>query len=312
MTSAKKIHVAMGSDDGYAPHAAALIHSLAAVHARNQVHVHYYCDRSLGADVRKILAGYCAQLAVGLDFIEVDPASFQGLHANERLPLLCWYRTHLADYLPDVDRVLYLDTDIIVREAVDEIFAMDMGDQWVAVVNDHLAGIAHPEVAPGIGVDYDKYFNSGVMLLNLKAIREAGGGARILQIARDNLARLHFPDQDALNLALGPRSILLDPRWNYPPLTPSYFEYFQGNPLIASLPACQRISSPDFKPALLHFLAQPKPWHAFKAYPYVWDYHRHRMHTPWGYSLKDSVLWWMRTHTPWIQSAWNWLRGKRN
>jgi lipopolysaccharide biosynthesis glycosyltransferase len=303
------INIAVGSDDGYAPHAATLIHSLAAVHGRDKIKIYYYCDSSLSAGVRAVLAAYCDKLGVGLRFMEIDPARFQGLHANERLPLLCWYRVCLADFLPEVDRILYLDTDIVALEPVDEIFNMDMGDKLAGVVNDHLAAIAFPEVAKRVNIPYEDYFNSGVMLLNLKAIREAGGGDRILKIARANMDRLYFPDQDALNLALGPRSIMLDPRWNYPPITAKYFEHYRGNPMIESLPASRRVVSPDFKPALLHFLAQPKPWVAFDAYEYVWEYHRHRAHTPWAPPLSGTLMWWMRTHMPWMQKAWRALRG---
>lgn len=304
------INIALGSDDGYAPHAAALIHSLAAAHGRGRVHLYYYCDDSLTAGTRATLKAYCERLGVGLRFVDVDPTPFRGLHANERLPLLCWYRTCLAELLPELDRVLYLDTDIIVSEPLDALYDMEMGNNLAAVVNDHLAAIAFPEVAKRVEIPYENYFNSGVMLLNLKAIRAAGGGERVLKIARDNIERLYFPDQDALNLAFGPRSILLDPRWNFPPITYRYFEHYRGNPFIDSLPACRRVVEPSFRPAILHFLAQPKPWAAFKAYEYVWEYHRHRARTPWAPPLKETLLWWMRTHTPWIQNAWNRLRGR--
>ena len=304
------INIAVGSDDGYAPHAATLIHSLAAVHGRGQLQIYYYCDSSLSAGVRAILAAYCVNLGVSLHFIDVDPAPFEGLHANESLPLLCWYRICLADLLPEVDRILYLDTDIVAMQSVDELFNMDMGENLAAVVNDYLAAIAFPEVGKRVDIPYEKYFNSGVMLLNLKAIRAVGGGMPIIKMARENIERLYFPDQDALNLALGPRSILIDPCWNYPPLTRRYFEHYLGNPFIASLPSCQRVMGAGFKPALLHFLARPKPWVAFEAYDYVWEYHWHRAHTPWAPPIFDTVKWWLRTHVVWMQKAWNSLRKK--
>lgn len=302
------IHIAVGSDDGYAPHAATLIHSLAAQHARGTVQITYYCDATLTPGVRAVLSAYCEKLGVGLRFLDIDPARFQGLHANERLPLLCWYRVCLADFLPEVDRILYLDTDIVAMAPIDEMFNMEMGDKLAAVVNDPLAAIAFPEVAKRVNIPYEDYFNSGVMLLNLKAIREAGGGERILKIARDNLDRLYFPDQDALNLALGPRSIMLSQRWNYPPLARRYFEHYAGNPAITELPSCREMVSADFKPALLHFLANPKPWSANEPYDYIWEYHRHRAKTPWPLPMRKTLRWWMVTHLPWVRALWRKLR----
>lgn len=302
------IHIAVGSDDGYAPHAATLIHSLAAQHGRGTLQITYYCDATLTASVRTVLAAYCEKLGVGLRFLDIDPARFQGLHANERLPLLCWYRVCLADYLPDVDRILYLDTDIVAMAPIDEMFNMELGDKLAAVVNDPLAAIAFPEVAKRVDIPYEDYFNSGVMLLNLKAIREAGGGERILKIARDNLDRLYFPDQDALNLALGPRSIMLSQRWNYPPLARRYFEHYPNSSAITDLPSCREMLSADFKPALLHFLANPKPWSASEPYDYVWEYHRHRAQTPWPLPMRNTIRWWLVTHLPGLRNLWRTVR----
>lgn len=292
------IHVACSANDKYAPHAATLIRSLAKAHPRGMVQVHFLCDASLTPGTRDTLAAFCRRIGVGIDFRDVGGPRFDNLLATSRVPTLCWYRTCLDEFLPQLDRVLYLDTDIVATESLQTLFDMDMGDALVGVVNDYLAALAFPEVAQRIGIAYRDYFNSGVMLLNLKAIRAAGGGERILQIARDNHERLHFPDQDALNLALGPRCKWLDPRWNFPPLAYRYFEHFKGNPQIDALPACREVRRPDFKPALLHFLAHPKPWETYEPYPGIWEYHRHRARTPWPPPTWDTFRWWVRTHVP--------------
>lgn len=275
------IHVACASDDAYAPHAAALIHSLAVTQGDQGVTIYYLHDHTLTAPVQATLKSYCDKLGVGLRFIEHKGGGITGdLPASKLIPELAWYRTLLPDLLPELDRVLYLDTDIIVREPLADFFNTDLGDQYAACINDYLAAIAHPEVAKNIDIAYEKYFNSGVMLLNLQALRRDGGGKRILDIAKKNIGHLHFPDQDALNLAIGFNAKLVSPRWNYPALSGEYFSKYKHSPALA-MATCDQVRQPDFRPAIIHYSAHPKPWKTFNPLPYFADYHRHRAQTPW-------------------------------
>lgn len=283
------IHVACASDDAYAPHAAALIHSLAKTQGDRGVSIYYLHDHTLTSPIQATLKTYCDGLGVKLRFIKVEGGEATGkLPACSLIPELAWYRTLLPDLLPELDRVLYLDTDIIVRDSLAEFFDSDLGDAYAACINDYLAAIAHPEVAKNIEVAYEKYFNSGVMLLNLKALRGNGGGQRILDIARKNIDHLHFPDQDALNLAIGFNAHLVSPRWNYPALSGEYFSKFKGNPALA-MDSVKEVRRRNFQPVILHYSAHPKPWATYNSLPYFSYYHYHRAQTPWPRSAADSA-----------------------
>lgn len=72
---------------------------------------------------------------------------------------------------PNMDQILYLDGDIIVTDNIDDIFSFDLGESYVAAVKD-AGGLYNKEIRKKI-VD-GIYFNSGVMLLNLKKMREDG------------------------------------------------------------------------------------------------------------------------------------------
>lgn len=283
------IHVACASDDAYAPHAAALIHSLATSQGDRGVSIYYLHDHTLTSPVQATLKAYCDKLGVPLRFIKVDGGEATGgLPACDLIPELAWYRTLLPDLLPELDRVLYLDTDIVVQDSLAEFYDRDLGDHYAACINDYLAAIAHPEVAKNIDIAYEKYFNSGVMLLNLKALRRDGGGQRILDIAKKNIAHLHFPDQDALNLALGFNAQLVDPCWNYPALSDEYFAKHRGSPALA-LASCKRVRERNFRPVIVHYSAHPKPWKSFNPLPYFSYYHYHRAQTPWPRTAAESA-----------------------
>lgn len=275
------MHIACASDDAYAPHAAALIHSLAVTQGGARLQVHYLHDHTLSTAVQETLRQFCQRLGVGLNFLPVSAGQATGgLPVSTVIPEIGWYRALLPDLLPGLDRILYLDTDIIVNAPLDEFYGTPLEGLYAACINDYLAAIAHPEVAKNIDVPYERYFNSGVMLLNLQALREAGGSARILSIARQHIHHLHFPDQDALNLALWEHAVIVGPKWNYPALTPDYFRRHAGNPAL-QMESAREVVAPGFEPAIIHYSAHPKPWNTVNPHPYFDCYHRHREQTPW-------------------------------
>ena len=108
-----------------------------------------------------------------------------------------------------------------------------------------------------------KYFNSGVMLINLDYWRQNNVGERAIAFVRDNPTRVNYYDQDALNAILANCWISLSPIWN------------------------QHIPNP----AIVHFVGEDKPWQWSVNHPYKSDYHRYRCKTPWQhYRLAEGRL----------------------
>ena len=87
---------------------------------------------------------------------------------------------------PDLDRVLYLDVDTIVERDISELFELEFGGCYFAAV---------PEYAKSN--DDRLYVNAGVLLLNMKKLRD--GMAQEL-IDEANAAYHQYPDQDVINL----------------------------------------------------------------------------------------------------------------
>lgn len=98
-----------------------------------------------------------------------------------------------ADKLPTLpDRILYLDNDIIVRKNIDSFYAQDLtGIEFVGVLDFFGRWFFHNQWKL-----FD-YINSGVLLLNLKYIKETGLFGRVRNLMRTK--KMFFPDQTALN-----------------------------------------------------------------------------------------------------------------
>lgn len=100
--------------------------------------------------------------------------------------------------LPDIveeDKVLYIDTDAIVRNDISNVWKYDISNYYVAGVKDY--GIIDDNIIDIYGIT-GKYINSGFVVFNLKKIREDNVKDKWFELI--NNKKLVYPDQDALNL----------------------------------------------------------------------------------------------------------------
>lgn len=105
----------------------------------------------------------------------------------------CFARLVLADVVEE-DKVLYLDTDTIVRGDISHLWDIDITDYYVAGVKDY--GVIDCDYLQKY--DYKgKYINSGVVLFNLKKMRKDGIVQKLFDLI--NSVELYFSDQDAIN-----------------------------------------------------------------------------------------------------------------
>ena len=273
------MHLACGGSAEYLPHSAAMIHSVLE-HSPGRVHVHYLHGPSMPRrELDKLRA-----MVEDLHPIEVPDERITGLPEMPVIPATMWYRTFLADLLPDVGEVLYLDGDTIAVDDLEPLWETHLGDHYVGAVTNvwepwnsgHPAGLGIPDDQP--------YFNSGVLLMNLAALREDGIGARLTEYALAHADRLPWGDQDALNVVVGHRRLALAPRWN----VMNSVVYFDSAPEVLGAAAVEEART---RPGIRHFEGPSinKPWHLLCTWEGRADYLRHRAATPWPRVRRDGV-----------------------
>lgn len=111
---------------------------------------------------------------------------------------------YLPALLPELDLVLYLDGDIIVRRDLSELAGVELGDHLAAAVRD-LPQVFYERQLLGESRDY---FNSGVMLLNLRQMRAEGLTERLVE-ARRTCADDKLMDQNVFNRVMAGRVLQL-------------------------------------------------------------------------------------------------------
>ncbi|WP_340852533.1 glycosyltransferase [Ligilactobacillus salivarius] len=129
------------------------------------------------------------------------------------LPISSYYRIFLADILPDVDRIIYLDVDVLAIGDLTELWHTDLEGNFLAACLDEQAF-----TKSGTNVLQPRrreYFNSGVLVLDLFLFRKYNIISEFFDYLIDTTDLYNLGDQDALNLYFLDAVKLLDSSWNY-------------------------------------------------------------------------------------------------
>lgn len=105
----------------------------------------------------------------------------------------------LAEQYPDIDRIVYLDCDIIVDQPLTELFEMDMKGKCLAGVRDCDEIPRKKELKMS---EDDIYINSGTLVIDVKRWVELDAGNRIIDYINSYSNKFNYPDQDAINIVL--------------------------------------------------------------------------------------------------------------
>jgi lipopolysaccharide biosynthesis glycosyltransferase len=141
--------------------------------------------------------------------VQLDSSKLQ---LASHLTAVTYYRILLPRVLPEsLTRVIYLDCDVIVNRDLRELWETDMRGHCLAAVDD--AAFSDWE---RIGLSKEqRYFNAGVLLLDVAALRANALFDTALEFSRLHAAELTWADQCALNKTFAGRWLSLPRHWNY-------------------------------------------------------------------------------------------------
>ena len=140
---------------------------------------------------------------VTVEIIKVKDSFFDTLPLGEMHFSIEMYYRIIAHYLlpKDLDRILWLDADIIVMKDLHDFYYQNFDDCFLAVCadsNNSSEEVKQLKSRLGLAKDY-QYFNSGVLLLNLEKIRNQIDLDYIIEVSERIKNALTYPDQDILN-----------------------------------------------------------------------------------------------------------------
>ena len=147
-----------------------------------------------------------------INIIEISDENFQNAN-TKRYPLATYYRLILADLLPDINRIIYLDGDTLIYTDLSEMYNLDMGNNIILGFVDNSY-----KKAEEFGIKTYKYIVAGVLLINLKKIRKENFTAKFFEFMDKNQDKLTQEDQTVINIVLHGRIGFLPPKfgiWNF-------------------------------------------------------------------------------------------------
>jgi lipopolysaccharide biosynthesis glycosyltransferase len=165
-----------------------------------------------------------------------------------------YYRLLASKFLPtEVDKILYLDPDILIINSIKELYDTELeGYLFAAAYHDRvsLASINRLRLRP---YDIEAYYNSGVLLFNLKLQREVINEKEIFDFVEKNKNTLILPDQDILN-ALYSKSIkpVDEILFNYDPRFYGYYKIVSNGK--------HDMDYVIYNTSIIHFCGKQKPW----------------------------------------------------
>ena len=188
------------------------------------------------------------------------------------ISIAMYYRYSLAELLPNLDKVIYLDSDLNVLTSLKALFNTDIADSYFGGVED----IFVQKNTERLGIN--KYCNSGVILINLKKWRDENIQEKLYKFTIENKDRLVYPDQDVLNTVLQEGIKYIDKKWNAQ---------------VGEYKVCYDTGFNELgkEAYIIHHIGQDKPWLLKSKSPFKGVYFKYLENTPFrNYKIKTYII----------------------
>lgn len=263
-----KMNVLVTLDEGYLHPLTVMLRSLL---DNNQCEIDVYVMNSSLREnhlerVRRGVELYCGTedtKRMQLIDVKVDRAMLKDAPITDRYPQEMYYRIFAAKFLPEeLDRVLYLDPDMVIINPLGGLYCMGLGDDWFAAAS-HVGPVL--EKINELRLQSEEpgpYINSGVMLMNLEELRKHQDIHQVFDYIEKMKDALILPDQDVISALYGGKIREIDHyRYN---MTERILR-LQQLPGAAGLQTLQGMDPVDVKwicknSCVIHYIGKNKPW----------------------------------------------------
>ena len=277
------VAIALASNDYFVPYMATTLYSLIA-HADNNKNYDIFI---LSQDISEVNKERLKKQYKGKDNLSIrfiDPTGLitgYDFFTRGHLSMETYYRLVLPELLPNYDKILYLDSDMIIQKDVAEIYEEDVEGYLLAACHDADTAGLYNGFEPGKKEYTDKilklkepyqYFQAGVLLLNLKEFRKTYSTEEIMKYAISE--KWELMDQDILNKLCEDKIKYIDMAWNV------MVDYggIRINKIIALAPKWlnDMYKKARICPYIIHYAGPEKPWFypEMDMGPVFWEYAR--------------------------------------
>ena len=223
MDSRNRITLVVASDNNYAILLAALLKSIEVNHKTTEALEVYIIDDGISARNKKRLQSQIDQSITNLHWrksAEAVPKDIKIPIDRSAFPITNYMRVFAPYIIPEgTGKYIYFDVDMIVREDVSRLWNLDLGNKTIGAALDLVEVVSVPwSGIPNykeLGIPADtKYFNSGLMVVDVAKWRERDITYKVMECTHAHLNAVNLADQYGLNVVLLHDWLELDRRWN--------------------------------------------------------------------------------------------------
>lgn len=232
---------------------------------------------------------------VGIGFLDVDAAlgEIELPHHGHFRPET-YYRLLAPQLLPNVDKAIYLDSDLVVCDDIAKLFDVDVTGYPLAATRDadtigQIDGYdttVGPYLVHELGMkNPHDYFQAGVLLMNLAELRRTVTPEEFLELSTQRMWR--WLDQDVLNKVVNGNYVRVHMRWNYL----MDWQHLRRTHIVANAPADVRAEYEEASadPAIVHFAGPDnRPWLYVDA-DRAEDFWRYAMRSPYLDEIRGQL-----------------------
>lgn len=184
-----------------------------------------------------------------IEYIQMNNDDFNNM--SEGISIVSNYRLKIASLKPQLDKILFLDSDVIITNSLEELWNTDLEDNYIAAVVDPGTKLQYEYTLADKELFPDRRFNTGVILANLKKWRDDDVENKILEgMVWYSQKYFSWPDQNIMNMVFKNKIIELSPRYNCCPILAQQNLYQEEG-------VWEKASD---NPIIIHFCGIPKYW----------------------------------------------------
>ena len=259
------INIVFTCDDNYAKYMGVAIASILRHKNPNDRFKFYVVDGGIAERTKKRIESLKKISDFNIEYLNIDQSVFEKYPIKEGTHFrpATYYRLALADLLPNLDKVLYMDVDIIVRKSLKDLYNLDVSDKYLVGIKDILFQTNRKRM------DLDKYVNAGVLLLNLDAWRKINATKKFIDFIESNRDKIMWCDQDVINAVLQEKIDYCDSKWNC-------------QLAVEEVGLSQLYKNAIKNSAVIHYISANKPWNGVKKLGDLYWF-KELIHTPWRF-----------------------------
>ncbi|MBR5598265.1 MAG: hypothetical protein IKW30_12815 [Lachnospiraceae bacterium] len=200
-----RMNIAVALDRNYVRYTYVMLMSLFENQGKDvQMHI-YLLQSELIEKEKHCLENLIQSYGGYVHWLQIEPSYFpKECTEYANWPVESFYRLVLPEILPEeIERILYLDVDIVVNHSLKELYHTEFNGNALCACPEPFSGIGVFQYRDEMFKEHVRegftYFNSGVLLMNLKLLREKYGLKAYMEVAQKYDYRLETPDQDLLN-----------------------------------------------------------------------------------------------------------------